>query len=290
MRCLDLFSGIGGMALGLERAGIKAAAFCEIEPFPQKVLRKHWPDVPIYSDVTKLTREVLYADGVIRDGAPIDLIAGGFPCQDLSYAGKGAGIEGARSGLWSEFHRLICEIRPRFVLVENVSALLARGLDRVLGDLAASGYDAEWDCVPASAVGAPHRRDRLFIVAYPYLPDGEARSTHRVGAREQAEPPSCDGSAEHVADAQGKGLERRVFGGNAWPQLTGFREGCRAIAGQWGIEPGMGRVAHGIPRRVDRLKGLGNAVVPQVAEYLGQRIMAAQTHKENLKCTQSPSS
>ena len=161
MHLLDLFSGIGGFSLGLERSGaFKTVAFCEIEPYCQKVLAKHWPQVPIYDDVRTITAERLATDGIA-----VDAICGGFPCQDISCAGKGAGIEGERSGLWFEYARIIGELRPRYVIVENVSALLSRGLDRVLGTLAALGYNAEWHCIPASAVGAPHRRDRMWIVA-----------------------------------------------------------------------------------------------------------------------------
>ncbi len=163
MKVLDLFAGIGGFSLGLERAGMETVAFCEIEDYPRKVLAKHWPGVPIYEDVKELTSERLRADGIIG----IDVITAGFPCQDISTAGKGAGIEGERSGLWSEIARLTGELRPRYIILENVSALLSRGLDKVLGDLAEIGYDAEWHCIPASHLGAPHRRDRWWCVCYP---------------------------------------------------------------------------------------------------------------------------
>ncbi len=167
-RVLSLFAGIGGFDLGLERTGgFKTVAFCEIDPFCRRVLAKHWPEVPCYHDVRTLSGEQV---------GPVDVICGGFPCQDISFAGKGAGLAGERSGLWSEYARLIDELRPLYVIVENVAALLGRGLATVLGDLAAIGYDAEWHCIPASAVGAPHRRDRLWIVAYPsnrgQRPDG----------------------------------------------------------------------------------------------------------------------
>src|SRR5690348_6621312 len=140
---------------------MKTVAFCEIDPYCRAVLRKHWPEVPCYEDVRTLT-----ADALSRDGVAVDVICGGFPCQDVSHAGKRAGLEGARSGLWSEYARLIGELRPRFIVVENVAGLLSLGMGDVLGDLAALGYDTTWDCIPASAVGAPHRRDRVWIVAY----------------------------------------------------------------------------------------------------------------------------
>src|SRR3990167_121317 len=156
LRVLDLFSGIGGFALGLERtSGFKTVAFCEIEPYCQAVLRKHWPSVPIFPDIRKLTVDAI---------GPIDIITGGFPCQDISNLGKKAGIEaGTRSGLWSEYSRLIGELRPCHIIVENVTALLERDIGRVVGDLAKIGYDAEWDVVPAAAVGAPQFRERVWV-------------------------------------------------------------------------------------------------------------------------------
>lgn len=163
IRIGSLFSGIGGLELGIEAAlserGIAHHVAWQVErdPFPRSILAKHWPKADrTVEDVTLASASNL---------APVDLICGGFPCQDLSYAGKGAGLEGERSGLWSEYRRIVCELRPRIVIVENVAALLTRGVERVLGDLAALGYDARWRCVRASDVGAPHRRERLFIVA-----------------------------------------------------------------------------------------------------------------------------
>lgn len=171
LQVLDLFSGIGGFSLGLERTGgFETVAFCEVAEFPRSVLAKHWPDVPIYEDAKNVTGEQLIADGI----APV-VITAGFPCQDVSIAGRKNGIdEGTRSGLWSEVIRLVREIRPRFLIVENVPNLL-RGprqrpgawFGRILGDLASCRYDAEWQIIPASAVGLPHRRERVWVVAYP---------------------------------------------------------------------------------------------------------------------------
>jgi DNA (cytosine-5)-methyltransferase 1 len=211
----SLFSGIGGFDLGLERAGMRTVWFCEQDEYCQRVLARHWPGVPCYDDVRALVadtdngrlaidkgrdiplslesrgserggdadgRRDLVPAGMVPVPVPyVDVLCGGFPCQDLSYAGRGAGLDGERSGLWAEYARLIRELRPRYVIVENVPALLARGLGRVLGDLAAVGYDAEWDCIPASAVGAPHRRDRVWLVAYPNGAGNASSSTNRDG-------------------------------------------------------------------------------------------------------------
>ena len=161
LNVIDIFSGIGGFSIGLEAAGLQTVAFCEINPFCRKILTKHWPSVPIFTDITAIHKEDLKA--LLR----IDLIAGGFPCQDISVAGKGGGIKAKRSGLWKEFARLINEVRPKYAIIENVANLRSKGLIAVLQDLWAIGYNAEWHCIPASAFGAPHRRDRIWIIAYP---------------------------------------------------------------------------------------------------------------------------
>ncbi len=160
---LDLFSGIGGFSLGAERAGWHTVAFCEIDKFCTKILKKRWPEVPIFDDIKSLTSEEIYK----KVDWKIDVICGGFPCQDISVAGKKAGITGSRSSLWKEFARLINEIKPKYAIIENVANLRGNGLITVLQDLWQIGYDAEWHCIPASAVGAPHRRDRIWIIAYP---------------------------------------------------------------------------------------------------------------------------
>jgi DNA (cytosine-5)-methyltransferase 1 len=298
MNVLDLFSGIGGFSLGLERAGMRTVAFCEIEPFCRAVLRKHWPNVPIYEDVRSLTAERLAADGIA-----VDVICGGFPCQDISLAGKGAGIEGERSGLWKEYARIIGELRPKYVIVENVAALLGRGLDVVLGDLAALGYDAEWHCIPASAVGAPHRRDRLWIVANHRcgrLREPCGRQIQQSGrtevicssqdvadairlrelqpeGREQDERRRTGNSSEDVSHAECarlQGFSRSTESGT-W-RSSGIAAGIhKRLGGQWLTEPDVGRVADGVSHRLHRLKGLGNAVVPQIPEIIGRAIMAA---------------
>lgn len=244
MRVLDLFSGIGGFSLGLERAGMTTVAFCEIDPYCRAVLRKHWPDVPCYDDVQTLTAERLAADGI-----GVDLICGGFPCQDISFAGLGEGLEGARSGLWFEYARLIGELRPDYVVVENVAALLSRGLAEVLGTLAALGYDAEWHCIPASALGAYHRRDRVWIVAYPngqpvrMQRSGSSGTTGRNGrtAREQRVrvDPAAGGSSSDVADtASERRAETRGLRGQSAQRLTG---GCEVLPDPESIRRRQGR-------------------------------------------------
>ena len=240
LKVLSLFAGIGGFDLGLERTGgFETVAFCEIDKEAQATLRARYPGVPIYDDVRALT-----ADGLRADGVRADAIVGGFPCQDVSLAGGGEGLAGARSGLWSEFARLIGELRPAIVIVENVAALLGRGIGRVLGDLAALGYDAEWHCIPASYAGARQLRDRVWIVAYP--------QRDRVQGRATVTQAWCSQSrAEQLA-----GLVQPC----AWPTVSSARD-C-----------GTG---HGIPRGIHRNKQLGNAVVPQIPELIGRAILAS---------------
>ena len=285
LRVLDLFSGIGGFSLGLERTGgFETVAFCEIEPFPRKVLAKHWPEVPCYEDVTKLTGDILR-----RDGIAVDVITGGFPCQDISVAGKQAGIkEGTRSGLWSEIVRLIGELSPRYVIVENVANLLSGPSDRrggwfgrILGDLAECGYDAEWENIPASAMGAPHRRERIWLVAYPAQLQRHGGGEHWQQGERQVSKLGKRGGAQPVAHAkrigqprQGKQILASYRQANSQGQTgNAFNECGRQ---KWLPEPAVGRVANGVPARVDRLAGLGNAVVPQIPELIGRAILAAE--------------
>jgi DNA (cytosine-5)-methyltransferase 1 len=265
----ELFAGIGGFSLGLERAGMECAWQVEIDPYAQAVLKKHWPEVPKHDDVRTFPPQGDYA---------VDVICGGFPCQDISVAGKGAGLAGARSGLWSEFARIVGELRPRYVVVENVAALLTRGMGTVLGDLSTLGYDAEWHVIPASAVGAPHRRDRVWIVAYANdqgQPDVPVNDESRGGVPELA--------GGDVPDAD-SGLWQRDVG--FWEQVAQPRCGEEQLErgrdrGRewWATEPDVGRVAHGVPSRVDRLRCLGNAVVPQIVEIIGRLILAREQGK-----------
>lgn len=265
MNILSLFAGIGGLELGLERAGLGTTRWqVEIEPFNRKVLAAHWPDAERFADV----RDVSAADF-----PGCDVICGGFPCQDISSAGKGEGIDGQRSGLWREFARLIGEIRPRIVVVENVPDLAVRGLGRVLGDLCALGYDAEWEIVSAQDAGAPHLRKRLFILATLCDPDAQGQS---VGSEHDRETPRLRGDG---SDSDGARLEGRHSGG--LQERSGERaagQGGSSLAKRepitwWEAEPEVGPVADGIPGRMAQLRALGNAVVPQVAELVGRRAL-----------------
>ena len=243
MRHLDLFSGIGGFALAARWMGWETVAFCEIESYPQAVLRKHWPDVPIFPDVRNLDATQLAGLG------RIDIITGGFPCIDISSAGKKIGIKGEHSGLWTEFARIIGEVRPAYVVVENVPDLRARGLGDVLGDLASLGHDAEWHCIPATYIGAPFSgqgRDRIWIVACPNI--GGCIGT---GVSRQETRPALFGASWGNRNSRGTSDARR---------------------NHWQSEPGIPRVVDGIPSRVDRIRAIGNAIVPQVAWQIFQAI------------------
>lgn len=290
LRVLDLFSGIGGFSLGLERTGgFETVAFCEIEEFPRRVLAKHWPEVPCYHDVRELT-----ADALARDGIAVDVICGGFPCQDISVAGRGEGLEGARSGLWSEIRRLAGELRPQFILLENVAALLGRGLGTVLGDLATLGYDAEWHCIQAADLGAPHIRDRVWIIAYAdsgqrwadatgrddaYGNDAGRHETHcllgeiprpstswylasPVPAHNDGERPGQYYGAAVAIEPEYSGLAEPISHdgwATSWPQF--LESICRVDDG---LRGGLDKAGFGT---------LGNTVVPQIPELIGRAIL-----------------
>jgi len=286
----SLFAGIGGFDLGFERAGMVCKWQVEIDDYATRVLAKHWPNVHRERDIRACGKHNLQ---------PVDVICGGFPCQDISYAGHGAGLDGERSGLFFEAIRVVRELRPRFVVLENVAALLTRGLDRVCGTLAEIGYDGEWHCISAAAVGAPHIRDRVFVIAYA---EGERRGTRRT--RGVAGTCKRQEDAAVLANSDGDGCPWREErnrktkdrqptsrrcdpvrfcddvsdsacqlrnGSGIWTEQTGWPE--FANRDWWETEPAVGRVANGVSNRVDRLRGLGNAVVPQVAEWIGRRIM-----------------
>jgi DNA (cytosine-5)-methyltransferase 1 len=233
----SLFAGSGGFDLAAERAGLEVKWQVEIDDYATRVLEKHWPGAKRYRDVREVGRSNL---------AAVDVICGGFPCQDISYAGDGAGLAGARSGLWYEFARVISEMGPRFVVVENVSALLDRGMGDVLGTLADLGYDAEWHCIPASAFGAPHRRERVWIVAH--------------------------------ANSDGCGFVFQPEGWLSTVQTPFLWQSFRAVDVQAWLETycGLRRNADGVSEDAYRLAGLGNSVVPQVAEWIFRRIVEAE--------------
>lgn len=284
LRVLDLFAGIGGFSLGLERTGgFETVAFCEIDPFCRRVLAKHWPDVSQHDDIT--TRE-------FKEGEA-DVITAGFPCQDLSSLGKRAGLSGSRSGLWREVVRALRVVRPLYLIVENVADLLHRGMGVVCGDMAASGYDLEWDCIPARAVRAPHGRDRIWIVAYP----------NRRG-RWTDSPGGDDPDRSDAGRAQADGVPREVFeqchSGEVATSSNANRE--------WRLQPGwcfsevrrrlndsypassewktpwpeklsqIQRMDDGLSDRLDKagIDATGNAILPQISEMLGSAILEAR--------------
>ena len=231
LKILDLFSGIGGFSLGLEATGgFETAAFCDIDPYCRKVLQKHWPNIPIFEDIKKLKG---------TDIGQVDVITGGYPCQPFSVAGKKKGVEDKRH-LWPEYFRLIKELRPTWVIGENVSGHIKLGLDSVLEDLASEGYSTRTFSISASSIGANHQRERIWIVA----------NTNNTRCKEQ------------------------------WQSFTNEKEyqtiKCRSW---WETEPNVGRVVNGVPNRVDRLKSLGNSLVPQIPFYIGQTIL--RTYENN---------
>ena len=283
----SLFSGIGGLDLGLERAGMKVIWQSEIDPYCNKVLKKHWPEVINHGNIKDINWRTVERP---------DIICGGYPCQPFSTAGKRKGTDDPRH-LWPWVREAISELRPDYAILENVRGHLSMGGIQVVGELASIGYDAEWRVVSAASVGAPHRRDRIIIVAYPDR-DGLSSRTFARSPREATEQQSsrknnptnaqgCGRIPEELANADSKGLERssrvqervekscrlNIFGSN-----TQRNKGWQGWE-WWQSEPDVGRVAHGVPARVDRLRGLGNAVVPQVAEYIGRLVMEASCHR-----------
>ena len=239
LKVIDLFSGIGGFSLGLERTGgFQTSQFVELDPKARQILKKHWPDVPQHDDIRTYKPTPRSAD----------VVCGGFPCQDISEAGHGAGIGGERSGLWKEMARVIRVVRPGWVIAENVSTLRSRGLAVVLQDLNALGYDTEWHCIPASAIGAPHRRDRIWILGYP---NGKQKQPVQRRSGEEGGQTTATERLLHLDDS------------NSDQDGNHF----------WVSEPPVGRVADGFPYRMDRVRLLGNSIVPQIATLIGQQIL-----------------
>ena len=291
----SLFAGIGGFDLGLERAGMQVKWQVEIDPYCLKVLEKHWPYVKRYTDI-----KTVDWSGV----EPVDLVCGGFPCQPVSAAGKQKGKEDAR-WLWPEITRCLCVLRPRYVFIENVPGILVQGFADVITDLAFLGFDAEWQVLSAASVGAPHLRRRVWIVAYP-----KGKQSRRIFESELPANIRASGESE-MADSDNTGSQRRngselserAGEQPAWscsPQISYSESGSEQRSGPqcderqlqnetlrgvrhsdyWQVEPNVGRVADGIPARVDRLRSLGNSIVPQIAEWIGWQIIKA--HKESL--------
>ena len=314
LKVLDLFSGIGGFSLGLERAGMETVAFCEIDEQCQKVLNKHWPDVPIIKDVSSLNKKTIekiknYAEGCWSSShemsAPprfnkVDVICGGFPCQDISVAGKQRGFKDelgkrTRSGLWEEFKRVIKEIEPRYVIIENVANLRSKGLNKVLKDLWSLGYNSEWHIISARSIGACHLRERVWIIAY----TNENRSSQRLpvstSIKEEGLFPGGNGKKGEFTDPNMPRLWRPFTSEKAssrwWSESTSrFSDVFRKINE---IKPTVCRGDDGIPDRLDkvdrnrltplrrtyererkeRVKQLGNSVVPQIPQLIGELIL-----------------
>jgi DNA (cytosine-5)-methyltransferase 1 len=259
MNELALFAGAGGGILGGKLLGWRTVCAVERDAYAAQVLAQRQNDgalkpFPIWSDVCTF------------DGRPwagiVDVVSGGFPCQDISSAGAGAGLSGARSGLWREMARIIGEVRPSYVLVENSPVLTSRGLGVVLGDLASMGFDAQWGVVSAAEAGAPHLRERIWIVANAHSGRRCGKEGRQVEQQGRAQAVSASEDAAHTASASreqspdktnasaGCGESRDAVGGSSW----------------WLVEPGVGRVADGVAARMDRLKAIGNGQVPRVVQ------------------------
>ena len=304
LKHLDLFSGIGGFSLGLEATGyFDTVAFCDYDPYCQKVLRKHWPWVTIYDDVKELNSERLQANGHNK----IDIITGGYPCQPFSIAGRQKGEQDPRH-VWPEMFRLVKELRPTWVIGENVSGHIKLGLDTVLENLESEGYSARAFSISASSIGAVHQRERVWILAHSRCTQHEGsffgsqdedetreettnkseRSSetsyfdvadtegivsngreHRQHTEERDTERQARRESSNVAHTDIEGLEGR------WSQCElreGQEEGKIGWSQWWESEPSVGRVAHGVPKRVDRLKSLGNSLVPMIPYYIGMTI------------------
>ena len=225
----SLFSGIGGFELGAEWAGVETLWNCEIEDYQRKVLKKNFPNAKQYRDITKTSH--------LRH---VDIISGGFPCQDISVAGKGEGITGKRSGLWSEMYRIIREVRPKYVIIENSPALLFRGFERILCDIFKSGYHAEWQCICNSSFGYPHRRERLYVIAY----------SNKIGSQ-----------GNILIDGSGNKIFRE------WPSNTTHGYSCAKRIHQM---PAFGHIRNGdgFSNWIHRVGSIGNAMNPCLAKYL----------------------
>ena len=286
LRHLDLFSGLGGFSLGLEATGgFETVAFCDIEKFSRKVLKKHWPNVKQYKDIKELTYEQIKEDTL----APIDIVTGGYPCQPFSIAGSQRGEKDTRH-LWPDMFRIVKECKPTWVIGENVSGHIKLGLDTVLQDLESEGYSVRAFSISASSIGANHQRERVWIIAHSNMENTRQHgrriestwNTESIGPRTSEETewsPNSDkvnGSSEGASlvgessDTNSQGLQGRRSEQQLRENET---ERPTSWDSWWESEPSVGRVANGIPHRVDRLKGLGNSLVPAIPFIIGQSIL-----------------
>jgi len=264
----DAFAGIGGFRLGLESVGFECVGGCEIDGYARQVYKKRFGE-NLDGDIKE-----------VKDIKGADILCGGFPCQDISCAGKGGGLGGDRSGLWWELARLIEDCKPKWVLLENVPTLKKRGLKEILKFFAESGYTVEWQCLPASAFGAPHQRDRIWIVAYSHGEELRLKSGRGSRKNGQSQTQPTDNGEEELMAYSSCQLPYRA--GKKWQRgRTKSTDSSKRIQsiGWWKSEPNVGRVASGVSSRVDRLKCLGNSVVPQVVGWIGERIKRAEEGK-----------
>ncbi|PIQ68546.1 MAG: DNA cytosine methyltransferase [Candidatus Taylorbacteria bacterium CG11_big_fil_rev_8_21_14_0_20_46_11] len=286
---LDLFSGVGGFSLGLERAGMNTVAFCEQDETCQKVLKKHWPKTPIFSDVKTLTKHMLTSKGISK----IDIITAGFPCQDVSELNtKGKGLKGEKSGLWIEAKRLIRELKPKYAIIENVANIRSRGLAQILKDLWQIGYDCEWHILPASIFDScPHERERVWILAYPCSTrldfgksNGPTSKTATIIDRYFSMLLFQSGAAglekgkeaaSHKDQTDEKILSQALCQNERSRHRNDHLERFNA---HWTIESSVRRMVNGLPKKLvqannQRIKQLGNSVVPQIPELIGRAIL-----------------
>ena len=287
MKVLDLFSGIGGFSLALDRCGMQTVAFCEADLFCTKILNKHWPDVPVYPDIRKLNGKEI---------GTVDLVCGGFPCQPWSGAGKGKGHTDDRD-LWPEMLRIVREVKPRWVLAENVQGFVNKemGLRRTVSDLEGEDYEVRVFTIPACGVKAPHQRYRVWIVGYSKHngsstseergsiketsyndKEGKDKTSQPKGTSKSRDSQDVAASEQQRPSGQGKHERSCNTEKNSYRQTSWLDDGCKEGEGHWDIEPNVGRVAHGVSKRVDRLKSLGNAVVPQIVEIIGRAILKTE--------------
>ena len=289
LKILDLFSGIGGFSLGLEATGgFETSAFCDIDPYCRKVLQQHWPNVPIFEDIKKLKG---------TDIGTVDIITGGYPCQPFSVAGKQKGVEDKRH-LWPEYFRLIKECRPTWVIGENVSGHIKLGLDSVISDLESEGYSTRTFSISASSIGANHKRERIWIVAHRKENVADAYGVNDAIGRVNRTIQETGGSGS--IDERGSGtnangfsqssknetLDSTITNSNSKRQQEQWRTSTTQTKNKsiecsswWKTEPNVGRVVNGVPNRVDRLKALGNSLIPQIPFYIGQTIL--RTYESN---------